>query len=80
MPRYSVRYVHNISPRDTDISPNVELDAESLETRGALGAALRRHAVLSTGEHIRAYRVEPSGRIVAFPRASIWHSIILTPL
>jgi hypothetical protein len=85
---YSSRYVHKISPRDTDTGPDVTLTRHATEptigtlhtlNRKTLGAELRGARVLCKGESLYAARLEPDGRIVAFPRASIWHSIILTP-
>ncbi len=81
---YHSRYVHKISPRETDTGPDVALDDRARSNKKDLGAALREMRVMSTGERVNAYRIEPSGRIIVFPSGSggmrnIWHSIILTP-
>lgn len=74
--RYQTRYVHKISPQDTDVGPSIEVAPTDLMDRRALGAALRRAKILTSGDKIRDFRVE-NDRVVVFPQASIWHSIIL---
>jgi hypothetical protein len=56
----------------------VDCTRNALDCR-AVGAILRAARLLGKGESVYEARIEPDGRIVAFPRASIWHSIILTP-
>jgi hypothetical protein len=75
--RYLTRYVHKISPKETDVGEAVDLAPADLTDRKKLAAALRRVGLLSAGEQIRDFRIEKEGRIVVFPKASIWHSIIL---
>jgi hypothetical protein len=74
--KYSSRYVHKISPKPTDVGPEVSLTEKDTRDRKALGKALREQRVLSRGERIQQYRVEPGG-VVIFPEASIWHAIVL---
>jgi hypothetical protein len=84
MARYSVRYIHAISPRPTDVGPDVELTKEDLTDARSLAKALREAHVLCAGSRLREYREEGhvavgTLRIVAFPdRSAGWHSIILT--
>ena len=75
--RYDVRYVHKISPSERDTGPAITLSPTDVESKGKLAAALRRGRVLPHGGRIGSYRFE-TNRIVVFPQASIWHSIILT--
>ena len=74
--RYETRYVHKISPSDKDVGPAIDLSPTDIESRAKLAAALRRARVLSHGDAIKSFRFEDD-RIVVFPQASIWHSIIL---
>lgn len=74
---YAVRFVHKISPRDTDVENDVSLTPEDTADRYVLGAALRVLRLLPAGERLRDMR-EESGRVIAFPLRGIWHSIILT--
>jgi hypothetical protein len=76
MPSYLVRYVHKISPSEKDVAGPVELSMADLATKKSLAAALRRARVIQGGDTIRSFRFEDS-KIVVFPQASIWHSIIL---
>lgn len=79
---YSARYVHKISPSEKDVKGPFAISSLALNDRTNLGAQLRKVRVLGKGERIASFRVEPGFRIVAFPQASIWHSIILelTPI
>jgi hypothetical protein len=78
---YSVRFVHKISPRDTDTRPDVELADGAFADRKALGAALRKAGVLSAGCRVTEFRVE-GDRVIVFPKTpgftTDWHSVILT--
>lgn len=74
--RYETHYVHKIAPKDTDTGNPVDLSPTDLESKSKLATALRKARVLSTGDRINSYRIE-NDRIVVFPQASIWHSIIL---
>lgn len=74
--RYNTRYVHKISPKDSDVGVALDLAPSDISDRRALGAALRRAKLLSAGDSIRDFRIEKD-RIVVFPAKSIWHSIIL---
>ncbi len=76
MPRYETRYVHKIAPKDTDVGDPVDLSPTDLASKSALAAALRRARILTSGDKVRDFRVEKD-RVVVFPQASIWHSIIL---
>lgn len=74
---YSVRYVHKISPRESDTHADVELSGNAFADRKALGLALRKAGVLSSGVQVESFRVEGE-KVVVFPRGCIWHSVILT--
>lgn len=78
--RYSVRYVHKISPRDTDTAKSIVLSDDDIGSKNALGAALRREKIIHKGERLRLSRVEKDGKVIAWPAASIWWSIIMTPI
>jgi hypothetical protein len=73
---YETRYVHKISPKDTDVGNPVDLSPKDLESKSALAAALRKSRILPAGGKINSFRIEQD-RILVFPQASIWHSIIL---
>jgi len=74
--RYETRYVHKISPSEKDIGNPVDLSPTDLTSKTSLAATLRRARVLPAGGAIQSFRVE-NERIVVFPQASVWHSIIL---
>jgi hypothetical protein len=76
--RYDVRFVHKISPRDSDVSGPIEVGGGAFSDRKTLAATLRKAKVLGAGERLRTFRVE-GDRVVAFPDRGIWHSIVLTP-
>jgi hypothetical protein len=78
MTKYSVRFVHKISPRDTDVEGPYPFKSDAFTDRKTLGAALRHVGALNAGERVREFRKEGE-KIIAFPVGSIWHSIILTP-
>lgn len=77
MTRWSVRYVHKISPNPKDMGPDVFLEWEPAEGLKHLGARLRNARALASGQRLKEARKEGSDRIVAFPAGSIWHSIVL---
>ena len=72
--RYLTHYVHKIAPRDTDAGDPVDLSPTDLADKRSLGAALRRAGILH--DAIENFRIEKN-KVVVFPEASIWHSIIL---
>ena len=74
--QYKTRYVHKISPNEKDVGPTIDIDPTVLESKTKLGTALRDAGVLPAGGRINHYRIE-NDRIVVFPQASIWHSILL---
>ncbi len=78
--RFSVRYVHKISPRADDRGPDVDLSDADLKSNGALAKVLRdKKAGLQPGGRISSFRIDKNdGHISAFP-GSGWHCIILTP-
>lgn len=78
---YVIRCVHKIA-RDTDTAgPGVCFDLErEAGTARELAAVLRDRGLLCKGQGVRAHRVEPDGQIVVFPKASIWHALVLTPV
>jgi len=79
-----VRYVHKISPSDKDVAGPIHLSAGDFKDKKTLGAALRRQRILMSGGSVQQFRLEASGRVVAFPSVpgltTYWHSIILTPV
>ena len=77
MATYHVRFVHKISPRETDVMPSVVLPDGAFSDRNTLAGALRMANVLPKGCRVRGFRVEGE-KVIAFPIGSIWHSIILT--
>jgi len=80
MPTYSVRYVHKISPSPNDIGPEITLETETTATRTTLGKAFREARILDAGQALHSVRTEADGKVVGFPKASIWQSIVLTPV
>ena len=74
--QYETRYVHKIAPNEKDVGPTVDIDPAALSSKTKLAAALRNAKVLSRGDRIDSFRIE-NDRIIVFPQASIWHSIIL---
>jgi len=79
MATYFVRFVHKISPRDTDVGSNpIEISDGAFSDRKVLARALRTAKVLAPGERLHSFRAE-GDYVVAFPSRGIWHSIILTP-
>ena len=80
---YSIRYVHKISPRDTDVGPTVRISSADLASKSGLARTLREQKAIGAGARVRDFRVEDGGaRIVVFPTmpgmTTYWHSIILT--
>ena len=80
MSTYSVRYVHKVSPRDTDVGPAVEIPAGAFADRNKLGKALRALGVMMKGCRVSGFRVERD-KVVVFPvcpgLSTYWHAIIL---
>lgn len=76
--KFMVRYVHKIAPRASDVMGPVEINDNAFSNRNTLAAALRKARVLSSGDRLKSFRVE-GDKVIAFPMASIWHSVILTP-
>ncbi len=74
---YIVRLVHKISPSDKDVQ-EVQLDPEKLNRTKDIAAELRRTQILLKGQRLIGWRYTLAREIVAFPAASIWHSIIIT--
>lgn len=79
--QWMVRYVHKISPRDSDVKGPVTIPAGAFADRKKLGAALRKAGVLDPGAQVRNFRTE-GDKVVVFPSmpgmTTYWHSIILT--
>lgn len=80
---YSVRYVHKIAPRDTDVGPQVRIASVDLLSKSSLARSLRDQKAIGAGARVRDFRVEDGGaRIVVFPTmpgtTTYWHSIIMT--
>lgn len=78
----NVRFVHKISPRDTDVMPApVVIPDSAFSDRKTLGKALREAKVMLSGCSVTGFRVE-GNKIVVFPccpgLTTYWHSIILT--
>jgi hypothetical protein len=77
MAKWHVRFVHRISPRETDVV-RIEIADGAFSNRNTLGAALRKGRCLGKGERVMGFRTE-ADKVVAFPAGgSVWHSIILT--
>lgn len=75
--KFSVRYVHKISPSVQDIGLDVDLSFKArLYTRN-LAQELRDLKVLEPGTRVREFRQEGQS-LVVFPDRGIWHSVILT--
>lgn len=80
MTKYSVRYVHRISPSEKDVAPDVELSDTAFSDAKKLGKAMRDAGILAPGGRVRLFRVEGS-RVVVFPVlpgfTTYWHAIVL---
>lgn len=73
---YTSRYVHKISPKDTDVGPRVGLLLSDLDDRKKLGKALREAGV--SIDRVSSFRREGQGKVVVFPeKRSIWHAVVL---
>jgi hypothetical protein len=73
---YKSRYVHKISPKDTDVGPTVGLTLKDLDDRKTLGKALREAGV--SIDRVSSFRREGTGKVVVFPeKRSIWHAVVL---
>lgn len=72
---YKVRFVHRISPSNSDVADPIALSDADLKQ---LPAVLRKAKLLLPGQRCQ-FRSENNGqRLVVFPGgSSIWHSIIL---
>jgi hypothetical protein len=81
MPVYSVRYVHKISPRDTDVGPNIQLPDGCFSDRKLLGKSLRDRKIMMCCASVRTFRVE-GDKVIVFPQCpgltTYWHSIVLS--
>jgi 4-hydroxyphenylpyruvate dioxygenase-like putative hemolysin len=75
--KYSVKYIHKISPSVKDVGPSVDLSWTALHCARNLAKELRDQKVLAPGTRIRAFRDE-GDRLVVFPDRGIWHAVILT--
>lgn len=79
---YMARYVHQISPKPTDVGGPFCIRDGAWSDRKTLAAALRKAGVLDSGARVREFRVEGE-RIIVFPSmpgmTTYWHSVILTP-
>lgn len=75
MKDYLVRYVHKISPRDTD-KAWVKLPGGAFSDSKTLARHLRSTGILSPGTRLRSFRVE-GDKVVAFPDRGVWHSLTL---
>jgi hypothetical protein len=76
--KFSVRYVHKISPTVQDIGLDIELSFKARLSSRNLAQELREKKVLEPETRVRSFRQE--GRsLVVFPDRGIWHSVILTP-
>ena len=74
---YAGRYVHKISPRDTDTFGPIRLTDSDFRDRKTLGAALRKARVAI--DRVNSFRYEGGGKYVVFPEnRSVWHAIVLT--
>ncbi len=77
--RYTVRYVHKISPSAGDTGPDAILLLRDTVSRKELGRVLRGQGILAAGVPVRDFRWE-GDNLVLFPGGScqIWHSLIHT--
>lgn len=75
---YEAHFVHKISPDSSDIKGPFKIPDSAFSNRNTLGKALREAGVLSSGQSLRTFRTE-GDKVIAFPRASIWHVIALVP-
>lgn len=73
----SIRYVHKISPRDTDVCECNTIADSAFADRRTLAAALRARGILVSGTRLREMRVE-ADRVVCFPDRGVWHSLVIT--
>lgn len=83
---YEVRAVHKINPRHDDVSyiGRLGCDLSKLTTK-ELAHVLRREGHLAKGQRLNGSRVEPDGRIVAFPAnhnglTCYPHALIIRPI
>ncbi|KKL10220.1 hypothetical protein LCGC14_2558000 [marine sediment metagenome] len=79
---YMARYVHQISPRDTDVGGPFCIPDGAWSDRKTLGAALRKAGVLDIGARVRNFQTKDED-VTVFPSmpgmTTYWHSVILTP-
>lgn len=73
----SIRYVHKIAPRDSDVRSCNTIDADSFSGTGSLARALRARGLLAPGTRLRSVRRE-ADRVIVFPDRGIWHSLVIT--
>jgi hypothetical protein len=73
-----VRYIHKISPRAGDVEGPYSITAADTASAPALRKWLKKHGVTETFVKTK-WRIEPDGRVVIFPRASVWHALIIEP-
>lgn len=77
--QWSVRFVHKVSPSDSDTHPPVALERGVFEDRKALAAALRDLDILPAKGTITECRYE-DGRYLVFPQVpgmtTFWHCIV----
>lgn len=72
-----VKFIHKISPRDTDVFSGIEIPDNAWADKKTLAKAMRNKGLLVTGQRLRSFRVE-GNRVITFPqRSSCWHCIIL---
>jgi hypothetical protein len=86
--QWSVRFTHQIAPRDTDTAPDVSLPLRAFDNNRTLAAALRDVGILPAGGSVREYRYEGTGEgretctYLVFPHVpgmtTFWHCIVLT--
>lgn len=77
---WSVRFVHKVSPRDSDRMAPVRIPDGAWSDTRKLGAALRAVGVLGKGARVKSFRAEGDS-VAVFPAmpglTTYWHSIIL---
>lgn len=83
MARFSVHYVHPISPRLSDVGPDVDIPDNAFSNRKTLAAALRLQGALCPGARVTSFCVV-GPNVVVFPSVpgltSYWHSVTLAPI
>ena len=76
MTNFTVRYVHRIAPKASDVGSDIDIQDSALSDSRSLAGALRKAGVLEGGARLRSFRVE-GDKVLCFPDRGIWHCIAL---